>query len=49
MAMAAFDRLAGIEIDAERCIELLREAARVAALTRGERALQSMEWGADDL
>ena len=37
------------EIDAERCIELLREAARVAALTRGERALQSMERGADDL
>jgi hypothetical protein len=31
------------EIDVERCVELVREAARVAAMTRGERELQSMD------
>jgi hypothetical protein len=35
--------VAGDEIDAERCVELVREAARVAAMTRGERELQSMD------
>ena len=30
------------EIDPERCAELLREAARVAAMTRGERELRSL-------
>ena len=31
------------EIDVERCIELLREAARVATMSRGERMLRSFE------
>ena len=31
------------EVDPERAIELVREAARVAAMTRGERALRSMD------
>jgi hypothetical protein len=31
------------EIDDERCVELVREAARVAAMTRGERELRSMD------
>ena len=39
--------VAGDEIDVERCIELLREAARVAAMTRGERELQSMDGEGD--
>jgi len=39
--------VAGDEIDAERCVELLREAARVAAMTRGERELQSMDGEGD--
>jgi len=30
------------EVDPERCIELVREAARVAAMTRGERELRSL-------
>lgn len=30
------------EVDAERCTELIREAARVAAMTRGERELRSL-------
>ena len=30
------------EVDPERCIELVREAARVAAMTRGERKLRSL-------
>ena len=36
------------EIDLERCAELVREAARVAAMTRGERELQSMTRVAED-
>ena len=36
------------EIDVERSVELVREAARVAAMTRGERELQSMESRGDD-
>jgi len=39
--------VAGDEIDAERCVELVREAARVAAMTRGERELQSMDGEGD--
>ena len=31
------------EVDAERCVALVREAARVAAMTRGERELRSMD------
>ena len=31
----------GDEIDVDRCVELVREAARVAAMSRGERELQS--------
>jgi len=31
------------EVDVERCIELVREAARVAAMSRGERELQSID------
>ena len=38
----------GDEIDVERCVELVREAARVAAMTRGERELRSMTRVADD-
>lgn len=34
---------AGDDVDVERCIELVREAAEIAAMTRGERALRSME------
>ncbi len=30
------------QVDPERCIELVREAARVAAMTRGERELRSL-------
>jgi len=37
----------GDEIDAERCVELVHEAARVAAMTRGERELQSMDGEGD--
>ena len=33
----------GDEIDAERCTALLREAAAVATMTRGERELRSMD------
>jgi hypothetical protein len=33
----------GDPIDIDRCVELLREAARVAAMTRGERVLQGMD------
>jgi hypothetical protein len=32
----------GDEIDVDRCVELVREAARVAAMTKGERTLRSM-------
>ena len=39
--------VAGDEIDAERCVELVREAARVAAMTLGERELQSMDGEGD--
>jgi hypothetical protein len=35
------------EIDAERCVELVREAARVAAMSRGERELQSIDEGVE--
>lgn len=35
------------DIDVERSVELVREAARVAAMTRGERELQSMDRDAD--
>ena len=31
------------EVDVEGCIELVREAARVAAMSRGERELQSID------
>ncbi len=31
------------EIDVERCVELVREAARVAAMSRGERQLRSID------
>jgi hypothetical protein len=34
---------AGEEIDTARCAELVREAARVAAMSRGERTLRSMD------
>jgi hypothetical protein len=34
---------AGDDIDAGRCEALVREAARVAAMTRGERALRAMD------
>ena len=30
-------------IDVDRCAELVREAARVAAMTKGERTLRSMD------
>ncbi len=33
----------GDDIDAARCERLVREAARVAAMTRGERALRAMD------
>ena len=33
------------EIDVERCVELIHEAAAVAAMTRGERMLRSMDGG----
>ena len=33
------------QIDIERCIELVHEAAEVAAMTRGERMLRSMDGG----
>jgi hypothetical protein len=33
----------GDPIDSNLCVELLREAARVAAMTRGERVLQAMD------
>lgn len=33
----------GDEIDVDQCAELVREAARVAAMTRGERTLRSMD------
>jgi hypothetical protein len=33
----------GDDIDRERCQELVREAARVAAMGRGERALRAMD------
>ena len=33
----------GDAIDADRCAELLREAARVAAMSRGERTLRAMD------
>ncbi len=33
----------GDDIDADRCVALVREAARVAAMTRGERALRAMD------
>jgi hypothetical protein len=35
------------EIDEARCIELVREAARVAAMSRGERELRSMDEDVD--
>ena len=38
---------AGDEIDPERCAELVREAARVATMSKGERALRSMDAEAD--
>jgi hypothetical protein len=31
------------QIDVARCVELVREAARVAAMTRGERELRAMD------
>jgi hypothetical protein len=37
----------GDDIDAARCIELVHEAADVAAMTRGERAIRSMDREAD--
>jgi hypothetical protein len=37
------------EIEPERCVELLREAARVAAMTRGERELRSLAEGDEPL
>ena len=37
------------EVDPERCIELVREAARVAAMTRGERELRSLTDEAEPL
>jgi hypothetical protein len=33
----------GDEIDVDGCIELVREASRVAAMSRGERTLRSMD------
>lgn len=33
------------EIDVERCVELIHEAAALAAMTRGERMLRSMDGG----
>jgi hypothetical protein len=33
------------EIDVERCVELVHEAAAVAVMTRGERMLRSMDGG----
>jgi hypothetical protein len=33
----------GDEIDSERCAELLREAAAVASMSRGERVLRAMD------
>jgi len=38
----------GDRIDTEACMELTREAARVAAMTRGERILRSMDREAVD-
>ena len=31
------------QIDIDRCLELVREAAHVAAMTRGERMLRSVD------
>jgi hypothetical protein len=39
--------LPGDVIDEDRCAELLREAARVAAMSRAERTLRAMDAGAD--
>lgn len=39
----------GDDIDVDRCIDLVREAAAVAAMTRGERALRSMDREGDRL
>lgn len=39
----------GDDIDVDRCIDLVREAADVAAITRGERALRSMDREGDRL
>ena len=36
-----------VQVDVERCLELVREAAEVAAMTRGERILRSMDEGRD--
>ncbi|HEX7347114.1 MAG TPA: DUF1801 domain-containing protein [Candidatus Limnocylindrales bacterium] len=33
----------GDDIDVDRCVDLVREAADIAAMTRGERALLSMD------
>ena len=35
------------QVDVERCLELVREAAEVAAMTRDERILRSMDEGGD--
>ena len=37
----------GDEIDVDRCVRLVKEAADVAAMTRGERALRTMDHEGD--